>query len=129
MGTSFPQDEVPFFIMVFFTKKIILTGIILLIAMVSDANAELKVTCDVEVLSEHELTVTLGWKVTVISDKKWDACDLIISFRNKGQVELFQIKERMELKRGNNQFTGYDICEIETWKQVKKYVTSFDCVF
>jgi len=115
--------------MVLFINKIILAGLLLLIATVPNANAELKVTCDVEVLNRHELSVTLGWRVTVVSDKKWDACDLVISFRNKAQVELFQVKERMALKIGNNLFTGYDICALETWKQVNKYVTSFDCVF
>ena len=110
-------------------KRILSLSALLVLVMVQAANAELSVTCDVEEVSRHELLVTLAWKVTARSDKKWDACDLAISFKDKGGNEVFQVKERMVVKIGMNRFSGHEICDTETWSLVRKYVASFDCVF
>lgn len=110
-------------------RLILITGILIFTIMMSPASAKLNVKCEVEEISSHELLVTLGWNVTVQSDKSWDACDLVISFLDEGGREIFVIRETKKIKAGSNSFSGSDICESQVWKRVRKYVASFDCIF
>jgi hypothetical protein len=93
------------------------------------AHAKPTVKCEVLKVSEHKLLVTFEWRVSILSDKAWDGCDLRISFQdNKGQ-EIYFVKEILKLKTGHNEFSGTDICNRDVWKRVVKYVTILDCQF
>ena len=107
----------------------IIASLFIILIMPHFASAELNVKCEVTEISTHELLVTLGWKVTVKSDKSWDVCDLVISFLDEEGKEVFVITERKKVKVGNNSFSGSEICDSQTWKRVRKYVVSFDCIF
>jgi len=87
------------------------------------------VTCEIKVISRHERLVTFSWNAKVFSDKKWDACDLIISFQDRRGREVYTVKETLRLNPGNSQFSGEDICERRIWDQMEKYVVTLDCVF
>ena len=95
----------------------------------SFAHAKPTVKCDVFKVSEHQLLVTFGWRVSVFSDKAWDGCDLRISFQNNKGQEVYFVKEILKLKVGQNEFSGTDICNREVWKQAVKFVTTLDCQF
>lgn len=110
-------------------RLIIFAGILIFMMTAPIANAKLSVKCEVDEVSSHELLVTLGWKVTVQSDKSWDACELVISFLDEGGKEIFVINETKKVKAGSNSFSGSEICDSRVWKRVKKYVASFDCIF
>ena len=110
-------------------RLIIITILFIFIIIAPSANAKLDVKCDITEISTHELLVTLGWKVTVQSDKSWDACDLVIRFLDEKGKEIFLIRETKKVKVGNNSFSGCEICDSEIWKRVRKYVASFDCIF
>ncbi|MBN2059287.1 MAG: hypothetical protein JW882_02620 [Deltaproteobacteria bacterium] len=110
-------------------RLIIITVLFVCMIIAPFANAKLDVKCEITEISTHELLVTLGWKVTVQSDKSWDACDLVISFLDDKGEELFVIRETRKVKAGNNSFSGSEICDSRIWKRVRKYVTSFDCIF
>jgi len=75
------------------------------------------------------LLVTFSWHVNIQSDKAWDGCDLKISFRDGKGEEVHVLKETITLKVGRNTFSGTEICPVEAWKRVVKYVTTLDCVF
>ena len=92
-------------------------------------GAEPKVTCEVTLISKHSLLVNFSWLVTVYSDKNWDGCDLKISFRDKAGKEIHLVREVIKLKVGNNEYSGNDICDAETWKLIEKRVTTLDCLF
>jgi hypothetical protein len=91
--------------------------------------AKPKVRCEITKISQHQLLVNFSWRVTVYSDKAWDGCDLKISFRDKSGKEIHLIHDVLRLKVGNNEYSGTDICDTETWKRIDKYVTTLDCVF
>ena len=91
--------------------------------------ARLSVKCDIEKIAQHELLVTLSWKVSVYSDKDWDACDLIISFKDSQGHKIHTLSERLRLKAGPNSFTGHEICDTKIWKRTERYVATLDCVF
>ena len=110
-------------------RLIIIASLIIFLMAAPFASAKLNVKCEVTEISTHELLVTLGWKVNVESDKSWDACDLVISFLDDRGKEIFVINERKKVKVGNNSFSGSEICDSQTWRLVRKYVASFDCVF
>lgn len=108
-------------------------GLLLAIAVFfvvsSWVDAKPTVKCDVFKVSEHQLLVTFGWRVSIFSEKARDGCDFRISFQdNKGQ-EILYVKEILKLKTGQNEFSGSDICSLEIWKRAAKYVTTLDCQF
>ena len=109
--------------------RIFICGLLLLFLYPSCAFSKLTVTCDVIELVRHERLVTLQWKVTVRSDKAWDACDLIISFQDGEGKEIFRIKEIKRVMPGPNSFTGHKIHDLKLWDRVKKYLATFDCLF
>ena len=88
-----------------------------------------KVNCDVTLISKHSLLVTFSWRVTVYSDKSWDGCDLKISFRDKAGKEIHLVREVIKLKIGNNEYSGNDICDADTWQHIEKRITTLDCLF
>ena len=88
-----------------------------------------KVNCEVTLISKHALLVNFSWRVTIYSDKSWDGCDLKISFRDKSGKEIHAVQEVIKLKVGNNEYSGSDICDADTWKLIDKRVTTLDCVF
>lgn len=110
-------------------KRILLPCFVALVLIASPISAKPKVICDVKVLSQHEKLVTLGWEITVQSDRAWDACDLIISFQDETGREIHALRETLQLKAGTSAFSGHDICDALVWKRVKKYAGTFDCVF
>lgn len=97
--------------------------------LASAANAKPKVTAEVQVVARHEHLVTFSWDVKVVSERAWDACDLIISFQDQQGQELYVVKQTLTLKEGSSKFSGYEICETEKWKRIRKYVATLDCVF
>ncbi|MGD2127543.1 MAG: hypothetical protein PVG99_15805 [Desulfobacteraceae bacterium] len=93
------------------------------------AYAKPTVTCDVQRVGQHELLVTFSWHVTISTDKAWDACDLKISFQDQKGHEVYAVYDLLKLNVGTNTFSGYEICDKEIWKRIKKYVTTLDCIF
>lgn len=92
-------------------------------------NAKPKVSCDVKVVANHPALVTFTWDVRVESDRSWDACDLIISFEDEKGREIHSLRETLAIKTGSSHFSGHDVCDAEVWRRIRKYVTTFDCVF
>jgi hypothetical protein len=68
-------------------------------------------------------------KVTVHSDKDWQACDVTVSFRDKKGNEIFHIKETIALRTGDNAIPGYEICSSEIWDGIQELMTTVDCIF
>jgi 3',5'-cyclic AMP phosphodiesterase CpdA len=95
----------------------------------STLNAKPKVTCEVKVVANHPALVTFTWDVRVESDRSWDACDLIISFEDEKGREIYSLRETHSIGTGSSHFSGHEVCDAEIWKRVRKYVTTFDCVF
>ena len=93
------------------------------------AGAKLNVEYDIKEVARHKSLITLSWNITVDSDKNWDACDLIISFRDSNGKEIYAIAEQLKLKIGPNSFTGHEICDISVWMCTKQFTAELDCVF
>ncbi len=110
-------------------KGFILSLFLVAFAVVSVSHAKPVVESEIIEISKHKLLVTFAWKVTVRSEKAWDVCDLTISFRDGGGKEIYAVNDRLKIKAGANSFAGHEICDIETWDRIKKYVTKLDCVF
>ena len=110
-------------------KTSTLLCILLVLSSVIPVRAEPKVSCEVKKVRQHDLLVTFLWNVSVVSEKKHDACDLSISFHDGQGLEIFTLKETLALKAGSNAFEGHEICDIETWQRIRKYIAKLDCVF
>lgn len=110
-------------------KRIAFFIAVLLLLGVSPAHAGPTVKCKIEKVSEHKHLVTFMWNLTVASDKHWDACDMAISFRDPEGLEIYRVEELLKIKVGNNAFTGHEILDIETWKQIRESRATLDCVF
>ena len=114
-------------------QKTIARVLLLLLAIAchpaSTLNAKPKVSCDVKVVASHPALVTFTWDVKVTSDRSWDACDLIISFEDEKGREIHSLRETLAIKTGSSHFSGHDVCDAEVWRRIRKYVTTFDCVF
>jgi hypothetical protein len=93
------------------------------------AGAKPTVKSDVVKVAEHQLLVTFQWRVSIVSDKAWEGCDLRISFQDSKGQEIFFVKEILKLKTGQNEFSGTDICGRDVWRRTVKYVTTLDCQF
>ena len=92
-------------------------------------NAKPKITPEINEIARHQTLVTFSWDVTIHSDKIWEGCDLKITFHDAKGKEVYAIKETVALKVGRSSFSGIEICSIDIWKRVAKYVTTLDCVF
>ena len=92
-------------------------------------HAKPKITSEIREVARHQMLVTVSWDVTIQSDKAWDGCDLKISFHDAKGNEVYAVKETIALKVGRNSFSGTEICSVDIWKRVAKYVTTLDCVF
>lgn len=110
-------------------KGILLFCLVALVSFTSPISAKPKVSCEVKLLAQHEKLVTLGWEVTVQSDRAWDACDLTISFQDDKGREIHALRETLQLKAGSSTHSGHEICDASVWKRVKKYDVTLDCVF
>ncbi|MFZ7111705.1 MAG: hypothetical protein ACOWYE_08475 [Desulfatiglandales bacterium] len=103
--------------------------VLLVLSMTVSVHAGPVVSCEVKKVREHDLLMTFVWDVSVVSEKHYDACDLSISFQDGQGREILIVKETIEIKAGSNAFEGHEICDIETWQRIKKYVAKLDCVF
>ena len=92
-------------------------------------HAKPKIAPEIREVARHQMLVTFTWDVTIDSDKAWDGCDLKITFHDGKGKEIYAVKETIALKLGRNSFSGTEICSIDTWNRVAKYVTTLDCVF
>lgn len=93
------------------------------------AQGRLTAKCEVKVVSQHPNLVTFTWEGSVESDKNWEACDLVISFLDAEGKQIHEVRETIRVRAGRNTISGFDICEAQIWKRIKKYVTRLDCVF
>ena len=66
----------------------------------SVAEAKPTVKCEVLKVSEHKLLVTFEWRVSILSDKAWDGCDLRISFQDSKGQEIFFCERNPETEGG-----------------------------
>ena len=110
-------------------KKAILFGLLFAMASAASAMAEPAVQYDVKKIRQHDLVVTFSWKVTVVSDKTHDACDLKISFKDERGQEIYLVRETLRLIPGPNIFEGHEICRSELWERITRSVATLDCVF
>ena len=110
-------------------KKTFVLILLFLFIIVPIAGAKLAVNCEVKEVKRHELLVTLSWNAQIQSDKQWDLCDLIITLQDIKGEEIYQIRESVEIKVGDNSFSGLEICDLGLWKQTEKYTATLDCVF
>ena len=92
-------------------------------------HAKPKITPEIREVARHQMLVTFAWDVTIHSDRAWDGCDLKITFHDGKGKEIYAVKETIALKVGRNSFSGTEICSIDVWTRVAKYVTTLDCVF
>lgn len=92
-------------------------------------HAKPRITYEIKEVAKHKMLVTFTWDVTIDSDKPWDGCDLKISFHDGKGNEIYSLKEAIALKVGRNSFSGTEICSVEIWKRVAKYVATLDCLF
>ena len=109
--------------------RIILLMLLFFFLLAPPAHAKPRVTCEVQKVAQHKLLVTFAWKANITSDKVWDACDLSISFLDAKGSEVYVVRERLNLKVGENAFEGNGICERSIWQRIRKYITTLDCVF
>ncbi|MBN2125069.1 MAG: hypothetical protein JW821_12295 [Deltaproteobacteria bacterium] len=109
--------------------RVILPALVLFFLLLPAAFAKTVVHCEVQEVAQHEMLVTFQWKAKVTADKSWDACDLVISFRDAKGAEIHVVRERLKVKKGPNDFSGHDLCEKSIWKQAVKYLATLDCVF
>ena len=110
-------------------RKTFIFCFILIFLMASAANAKPTVKCNINKIAQHKLLVTFTWEITVYSDKNWQVCELVISFRDGKGDEIYTVQDRLKLKIGPNSFMGHEICDTKIWGRIKKYVTTLDCVF
>lgn len=97
--------------------------------MPSALHATPKVACEIKEVARHQSLVTFSWHVTIDSDKVREGCDLKVSFRDNKGEELYLVSDSVALKVGRSIFSGTEVCPLESWKRVVKYVTTLDCVF
>lgn len=97
--------------------------------LVSPLHANPKVACEIKEIARHQSLVTFSWHVIIQSDKVRDGCDLRISFRDSKGEEIYFVRETIALNLGRSVFSGTEVCALESWKRVVKYITTLDCVF
>jgi hypothetical protein len=107
----------------------LLLALSVVLALAGPGHAKPTVKFEVLRVSEHSLLVTFEWRVSILSEKAWDGCDLRISFQDSKGQEIFFVKEILKLKAGHNEFSGADICSRDIWKRTVKYMTTLDCQF
>ena len=73
--------------------------------------AEPVVECRIQKISNRTHVVSFSWEVSVYSEKKWEVCDLAISFLDENGDEIHIVHDRLKLNIGNNSFKGIEICE------------------
>ena len=110
-------------------KKPLIFTIGLVFMMVTFSNAKIIAKSHIEKVSQHERVVTFQWKVNIHSDKNWQACDVMVSFRDEKGNEILNIKETVELGTGDNAISGYEICSSEIWDGIQELMTTVDCIF
>ncbi len=93
------------------------------------ASARLEVELDVQEVAEHAVLVTLTWKAIIRSDRDWEACELLISFRDLRDREIHRITKQVRLKNGRNEISGHEICEASVWERTRKFAGKLNCGF
>jgi hypothetical protein len=101
----------------------------LVLILAPAASAKLEVELDVEKVSEHAVLVTLTWEARIQSDRDWDGCELVISFRDPRDREIHRITKTMSLRKGLNRVSGHEICESSTWERTRKFSGKLNCGF
>ncbi len=101
----------------------------LLISTAAAARAELRVSLEVSKVSSHPELVTLVWEATITSDRAWEGCELLISFRDAAGREIHRITRMVELGEGRNRVTGHEICEAWIWDRTSKFAGKLNCGF
>lgn len=91
------------------------------------SSSGLQVTLDVQEVAKHSVLVTVSWTVTIQSDRDWEGCELLISFRDGGDREIHRITKTLSLKKGRNSVTGHDICETSVWDRTHKFSGKLNC--
>ena len=109
--------------------RILLLTLLCFLLFAPSAHGKPKIACEVKKVAQHKLLVTFAWKANITSDKAWDACDLSISFLDAKGSEVYVVRERLNLKVGENAFEGSGICDRAIWQRIRKYITTLDCVF
>ena len=108
----------------------ILAGILVFaLVLAPAASAKLEVELDVQKVSEHSVLVTLTWEARIQSDRDWDGCELVISFRDLRDREIHRINKTMRLEKGLNEVSGHEICEASVWERTQKFSGKLNCGF
>ena len=110
-------------------KKIFVSTIVVFFLLIPITSAKLTVKYSVNEISRHALMATLVWTLTVQSDKNYEACDMIISFKDKNGKDIYIIEERLRIKIGSHSYSGHEICSLKIWDRVEKQVASLNCLF
>jgi hypothetical protein len=93
------------------------------------ASSGLQVELDVQEVSVHAALVTLSWKVVIQSERDWEGCELLISFRDGQDREVHRITKELRVQKGRSEVTGHDICEAQVWKRTHKFSGKLNCGF
>lgn len=112
-----------------FLPRIVAAIIVLGLALAPSASAKLEVELDVQKVAEHSVLVTLTWKASILADRDWDGCELVISFRDLRDREVHRITKTMRLKSGRNEVSGHEICEASVWERTRKFAGKLNCGF
>ena len=97
--------------------------------LVAAASAELKVELDVRKVAEHSVLVTLMWSATIVADREWEGCELLISFRDIRDREIHRITRTLSLESGRNEIAGHEICGVSVWEKTRKFSGKLNCGF
>lgn len=103
--------------------------LVLGLILAPSVSARLEVELDVQKVSEHAVLVTLTWNATIQSDREWEACELMISFRDLRDREIHRITKQVRLKNGRNEISGHEICEASVWERTRKFAGKLNCGF
>ncbi len=108
----------------------ILTAVLVLTLVLAPATpAKLEVELEVRKVSEHSVLVTLTWEARIQSDRDWDGCELVVSFRDLQGREIHRINKTMRLEKGLNEVSGHEICEASVWERTQKFSGKLNCGF
>jgi len=111
------------------TPTILTAALALVLILAPAAPAKLEVELEVRKVSEHSVLVTLTWEARIQSDRDWDGCELVISFRDLRDREIHRINKSMRLEKGLNEISGHEICEASVWDRTHKFSGQLNCGF
>ncbi|MCF8062825.1 MAG: hypothetical protein K9M82_09935 [Deltaproteobacteria bacterium] len=112
-----------------FLPGILAAALVLGLVLAPAASARLEVELDVQKVSEHSVLVTLTWAARIEADRDWEGCELVISFRDLRDREIYRITRTLSLRNGLNEVTGHEICESSVWERTRKFAGKLNCGF